>query len=101
MTLTERQAEILEGVCQEYIVKCSPISSQLIKRERHLPFSSATIRAEFGRLENQNYLSHPYISSGRVPTDRGYRFFVDKIFEIENKRNLALSQARIIDELFS
>ncbi len=89
MTLTERQAEILEGVCQEYIVKCSPISSQLIKRERHLPFSSATIRAEFGRLENQNYLSHPYISSGRVPTDRSDRLFVDKIFEIENKRNLA------------
>lgn len=83
MSLTERREKILEGVCQEFIKLAQPISSQFLKEEQNLRFSPATIRAEFVELERKNYLFHPYISSGRIPTDKGYRFFVDKILERE------------------
>ena len=83
MTLTLRQNKILEGVCKEYIKKASPVSSQSLKSKYRFPFSPATIRSEFACLEENNYLDHPYISSGRIPTDKGFRFLVDKIFEAQ------------------
>jgi len=86
MELNERQEKILKGVCRQYIKKASPVSSQVLKEKERLPFSSATIRIEFFRLQSKNYLFHPYISSGRVPTDKGFRFFVDKILKRKRKR---------------
>jgi transcriptional regulator of heat shock response len=81
MSLTERQAKILEGVCQEYIKNAFPISSQFLKEKYNFSCSSATIRNEFALLEKDRYLSHPYVSAGRIPTDKGYRFFVDRVLE--------------------
>lgn len=95
--LTERQVTILEGVCQEYIKQAWPVSSQFLKERKHLPFSSATIRTEFNQLETHKYLDHPYISSGRVPTDKGYRFLVDKILEKDISRFL---KEGIFEEIF-
>lgn len=96
MTLTERQAKILQGVCQEFIRKAEPISSQFLKEEQNLAFSPATIRAELVELERQKYLSHPFISSGRVPTDKGYRFFVDRILE---EKSLGFEREKRIEEI--
>jgi len=96
MTLTERQEKILQGVCREFIRKAEPISSQFLKEEQNLAFSPATIRAELAGLEKQKYLSHPFISSGRVPTDKGYRFFVDRIFK---KESFGFEREKRIEEI--
>lgn len=96
MPLTERQEKILQGVCQEFIKRAEPISSQLLKRERSLEFSPATIRNELLELERKRYLWHPFVSSGRVPTDKGYRFFVDRILE---KKNFEFASHQRIEEI--
>ena len=83
MNITERQMEILDGVCKEYIKQAFPISSQFLKERQSLPYSSATIRNEFVALEDKSYLLHPYVSSGRIPSDKGYRFFVERILKEE------------------
>jgi len=98
MTLSERQAKILQEVCQQYIKNAFPISSQFLKEKCNFPCSSATIRNEFVALEKKHYLTHPYISSGRIPTDKGYRFFVDKIFE---EGRFLDFQERLKKEIFS
>lgn len=100
-TLSERQQEILEKVCQEYIRQALPISSNYLKERYHLPYSSATIRNELFELERKNFLSHPYISAGRIPTDKGYRFFVDKILKEEVLEDFINSRLKCIEELFS
>lgn len=101
INLSARQKEILEGVCQEYIKQAFPISSDYLKEKYRLPYSSATIRNEFSELERKNYLSQPYISAGRIPTDKGYRFFVDQILEEEILEDFLNSRARDIEELFA
>lgn len=81
--ITERQEEILNGIVQEYIERVEPISSQLLEKKHKFEVCPATIRNEMQRLTNKGYLSQPHTSAGRIPTDKGYRFFVDKILEKE------------------
>jgi heat-inducible transcriptional repressor len=88
MNLSQRQGEILEGICREYIKDALPISSGVLKEKEGLPFSSATIRNELVCLEKQGFLFHPYVSSGRIPTDKGFRFFVNKILQEEDLAKL-------------
>ncbi len=84
--LTERQKNILEIVIRDYIENAAPISSKYIEEEYDLNVSPATIRAELYCLIERGYLYQPYTSSGRVPTDKGYRFFVDILTEKEIKK---------------
>jgi transcriptional regulator of heat shock response len=84
--LTERQKNILEIVIREYIESALPISSKYIEEEYELGVSPATIRGELYALIEMGYLYQPHTSSGRVPTDKGYRFFVDLLSEKEIKR---------------
>ncbi len=84
--LTERQKNILEIVITEYINHASPISSKFIENEYDLGVSPATIRAELFALIEKGYLYQPHTSSGRVPTDKGYRFLVDSLSEKEVAR---------------
>lgn len=81
--LTERQQALLEIIIKEYIENASPISSKFIENEYDLGVSPATIRAEMYDLIEKGYLFQPYTSSGRVPTDKGYRFFVNNLSEKE------------------
>lgn len=81
--LTERQSRILELVISEYVDGAEPVASQLITRRYDLGVSSATIRHEMAELEREGYLDHPHTSSGRVPTDKGYRFFVQRLMREE------------------
>ncbi len=83
MTLSNRQREILKSAVFQYIQTAQPVSSQLLEEHSSLDVSPATIRSELQALGEMGFLLQPHISSGRVPTDRGYRFFVDEIYEEE------------------
>lgn len=77
--ITARQEEILNKVIQEYITRAEPISSQLLEKRHKFDICSATIRAEMQKLTDKGYLFQPHTSAGRVPTDKGYRFYVDHL----------------------
>src|SRR3989337_606655 len=81
--LSERQSRILELVVREYVEAASPIGSQLIARKDRLNASPATIRNEMADLEEQGLLTHPHTSSGRVPTEHGYRYYVETLMQEE------------------
>ncbi len=77
--LDERKAAILRAVVQEYITTAQPVGSAHIPRAHGVQVSSATIRNDMAMLEHDGYLVQPHTSAGRVPTDKGYRFFVDHL----------------------
>jgi heat-inducible transcriptional repressor len=79
--LTPRQEEILARVVEEYIATGSPVGSKALVQRSRLSVSSSTVRYELAVLEEQGLLMHPHTSAGRVPTDHGYRFFVDRLLE--------------------
>lgn len=76
-TLSPRQNNILRGVIETHIETTQPVGSRLIAEKYALSFSPATIRNEMGALEELGYLTHPHTSSGRLPTDHGYRYYID------------------------
>jgi heat-inducible transcriptional repressor len=77
--LTPRQQTILSLVIREYTAQTVPVSSKMLLEQYELGVSSATVRNEMARLEELGYLTHPHTSAGRVPTDMGYRFFVERL----------------------
>ena len=79
--LTARQEEILARVVQEYVATGAPVGSKTLVERSTLDVSSSTVRYELAQLEEFGLLSHPHTSAGRVPTDLGYRFFVDGVIE--------------------
>lgn len=78
---SKRRNKILESIVYLYIHSAKPISSQLIKQRYNLSISSATIRNVMAELENLDYIKHPHTSSGRIPTDKGYRFYIDSLMK--------------------
>lgn len=79
--LDERQKIILSSIIREYIATAVPVSSKLIVEHGELGISAATIRNEMSSLEEKGYLTHPHTSAGRVPTEEGYRYFVQRLME--------------------
>lgn len=77
--MTERQAAILKSVVEQYAEVASPVGSNLLAKAFNV--SSATIRAEMAELERLGYIEQPHTSAGRVPTDKGYRFYVNTVSE--------------------
>ncbi len=77
--LDERKAAILQAVVQEYIRTAQPVGSNHVLAATSVDVSAATVRNEMAALEADGYLQQPHTSAGRVPTDKGYRFFVDSI----------------------
>jgi heat-inducible transcriptional repressor len=80
-SLTERQLDILRRVIEEYVRTGQPVGSKHLVESGGLKFSSSTVRAELAELEARGVLTHPHTSAGRVPTDRGYRVYVDGLLE--------------------
>ena len=80
MQLTERQEKILNSLIQEYIGIAEPISSNLIKERCGLDVSPATIRNDLQELTEMGYINQPHTSAGRVPTNKGYKYFVEITF---------------------
>jgi heat-inducible transcriptional repressor len=79
--LDPRKAAILEAIVSEYIGTAQPVGSQHVARTAGISVSSATVRAEMVALEREGFLVQPHTSAGRIPTDKGYRFFVDQLTE--------------------
>ncbi len=77
--LTERQETILRTVVEEHIGSGIPVGSKHIAGREGIDFAASTVRYELARLEELGYLNHPHTSAGRVPTDRGYRYYVDNL----------------------
>ncbi len=77
--MTERQKSILLAVVEQYAEVASPVGSSLLAKL--FSVSSATIRAEMADLERQGYIQQPHTSAGRIPTDKGYRFYVNHLSE--------------------
>ena len=79
--LDERKAAILRAVVEGYIETAQPVGSSRVARQAGVPVSPATVRNDMAVLEREGYLAQPHTSAGRVPTDKGYRFFVDQLTE--------------------
>lgn len=77
--LTPRQEEVLRAVVERHIASGQPVGSRHIAGGGGLAWASSTIRYELHRLEEMGYLKHPHTSAGRVPTDVGYRYYVDRL----------------------
>ncbi len=77
--LDDRKARVLRAVVQEYIETAQPVGSGRVAETPGVDVSSATVRNEMAVLENEGYLTQPHTSAGRIPTEKGYRYFVDTI----------------------
>jgi len=95
--LTERQQGILDFIVREYIDTATPVGSRAIVEREDLGISSATVRNEMAHLEKQGYLTHPHTSAGRIPTAKGYRYFVEYLMK---EGTLPLSERRMIEHQF-
>jgi heat-inducible transcriptional repressor len=102
--LGARQGEILNAVVREFIASGEPVASRSIVGRYRLAVSSATVRNDMSRLEELGFLTQPHTSAGRIPTDRGYRFFVDGVpqpgpLETRHERALESALARSSSDL--
>ena len=79
MVTTERQNLILDKIIEEYITSAQPVSSQGLEKKYDFGISPATIRIEMQKLADAGFVFQPHTSAGRVPTDKGYRFYVDNL----------------------
>ena len=77
--LTPRQREILAHVVREYVATGQPVGSRHLVEQAGLSVSPSTVRNELSDLEARGLLTHPHTSAGRVPTERGYRFYADEL----------------------
>ena len=95
--LTSRQQLLLSLVAREYVSTAAPVGSKGLTEKFRLGISSATIRNELARLEELGYLSHPHTSAGRQPTDKGYRYFVERLMD---DTELPITEQRTISHQF-
>lgn len=108
MTLDERKRKVLRAIIDDYINTAEPVGSRTIVRRHELGVSPATIRNEMADLEMLGYLEQPHTSAGRIPSDKGYRFYVDCLMdpqnlnqhEIELIRQWYQTRVQEVDEVF-
>ncbi len=92
--LNERQGKILKAIVQEYTETANPVSSGYLRKKNKLDYSTATIRSEMANLEENGFLIKVYVSSGRVPSDMGYRYFIDNLM---GERDLSRSYQKKLE----
>lgn len=99
--LNERRRRVLEALVEEYIASAAPVGSRTLVERYELGCSPATVRNELAILEETGYVVQPHVSAGRMPTDTGYRDFVDRLVErmLEVERPAKLTQAGEVDDL--
>ncbi len=102
--LDERKLKILTAVIRNYLETGEPVGSRTISKYTDLNLSSATIRNEMSDLEELGYIVQPYTSAGRIPTDKGYRLYVDSLLqnkekEVEDMKNVLIEKAGKLDKL--
>lgn len=79
--ITDRERQILKTTIEDFITSNVPVGSKFLKNKHNYPFSPATIRTVMAKLEGRGYLTHPHVSSGRIPTETGYRIYVNELME--------------------
>lgn len=97
MSITERQKEILDTIIKEYVKTAKPVSSSFLEQKYDFGICPATIRNEMQKLTDDGFLAQPHTSAGRVPTDKGYRLFVNGLIgakEPEKKKDLEFELAK-------
>lgn len=104
MELDERKLKILQAIIRNYLETGEPVGSRTISKYTDLNLSSATIRNEMADLEELGYIIQPHTSAGRIPSDKGYRLYVDtmleeKVQEVEEMKGILLEKADKIDIL--
>ncbi|MFA5315234.1 MAG: hypothetical protein WC409_04770 [Candidatus Omnitrophota bacterium] len=92
-----RNKEILLASIEMYLNSATPISSESLRRKRRLALSSASVRNVFSELEELGFLTHPHTSAGRIPTDEGYRLYINVLM---NKKKLSLRETEFIDKIY-
>ena len=85
MELDERKKKILHAIIQNYMETGEPVGSRTISKYSDLKLSSATIRNEMSDLEEMGYIIQPHTSAGRIPSDKGYRLYVDNLMQEKNQ----------------
>src|SRR2546426_9077749 len=91
-----RSRRVLAALVREYIASGEPVASSLLVTAAGLGVSSATVRNILARLEEEGYVQQPHTSAGRIPTDRGYRFYVDLLLETKRPtRSATAVEARL------
>ncbi|MCF0131698.1 MAG: heat-inducible transcription repressor HrcA [Pseudobutyrivibrio sp.] len=85
LELDERKVKILNAIIKNYLETGEPVGSRTISKYTDLNLSSATIRNEMSDLEEMGYIVQPHTSSGRIPSDKGYRFYVDNLIQAKNQ----------------
>lgn len=80
--LNEREKSILRSIVQQFILTAAPVGSRYIVKKYDIGYSPATVRNIMSDLEESGFINHPHTSAGRVPTDKGYRFYVDSLMDI-------------------
>ncbi len=103
MQLTERKIKILEAIIKNYLETGEPVGSRTISKYTDLNLSSATIRNEMSDLEEMGYIIQPHTSAGRIPTDQGYRLYVDNLLkekseEIDRRENEVSEREKLLIE---
>lgn len=98
--LSDRENTVLRAVVQLFVLNASPVGSRMLARyiENELSLSAASIRNIMADLEAGGFITHPHTSAGRMPTDRGYRVYVDSLMHLER---LSQQETMIVDELAS
>src|SRR5438034_8263355 len=91
-----RSKRVLAALVREYIASGEPVASSLLVTAAGLGVSSATVRSILARLEEEGYVQQPHTSAGRIPTDRGYRFYVDLLLDSKRPNRAATAvEARL------
>jgi heat-inducible transcriptional repressor len=90
----ERRLEVLRAIVQDYVSSNDPVGSKALAERHDLGVSPATIRNDMAVLEEQGYITQPHTSAGRVPTDKGYRLFVDRLSAV---KPLSMAERRAIE----
>ncbi|MCK4507729.1 MAG: heat-inducible transcription repressor HrcA, partial [Desulfuromonadales bacterium] len=83
-TLTDRSQKILEAIIEEYIATAQPVGSKALTRNLGIKLSPASVRNVMAELEELGYLASPHTSAGRIPTEKGYRFYVDTLIRVND-----------------
>ncbi|MEV6525904.1 heat-inducible transcriptional repressor HrcA [Longispora sp. NPDC051575] len=83
MPMDERKLDVLRAIVEDYVATQEPVGSKALVERHNLRVSSATVRNDMAVLEEEGYIRQPHTSAGRVPTDKGYRLFVDKLSRIK------------------
>lgn len=98
MPLDERKREILKAVITDYVMTAEPVGSKNLLKRHKLNYSSATVRNEMAELEELGYLEKPHTSAGRIPSDIGYRLYVDELIE---PKEMSKQEQQVIKAEFS